>query len=66
MIMLKLPSRIILIQILTNLIGYISNTNEIRARPIRTNQLRLNLLDFSLEKLTKDGVVISKLFIRRF
>ena len=30
---------------------------------IRTNQLCLNLLDFSLEKLTKDGVVISKLFM---
>ena len=30
---------------------------------IRTNQLCLNILDFSLEKLTKDGVVISKLFM---
>ena len=30
---------------------------------IRTNQLCLNLLDFSVEKLTKDGVVISKLFM---
>ena len=30
---------------------------------IRTNQLCLDILDFSKEKLSKKGVVISKLFM---
>ena len=30
---------------------------------IRTNQLCLNILDFSVEKLSKNGIVISKFFM---
>ena len=30
---------------------------------IRTNQLCLNILDFSIEKLSKNGIVVSKFFM---
>ena len=32
---------------------------------LRTNQLCLNILDFSKEKLSKNGIVVSKFFMGR-
>ena len=40
-----------------------NTTGNKRLDSIRTNQLCLDILDFSIEKLTKEGVVISKFFM---
>ncbi len=40
-----------------------NTTGNKRLDSIRTNQLCLDILDFSIKKLTKEGVVISKFFM---